>query len=85
MNNIGSTVSPSDLRAHRRLGFANYHRDTIDDIDEVQSFSSFFARAWELPLVCYYAVVLTGFVAKEADIDIVAILAIRIRWFLCLF
>ena len=75
-HDVVGTICPCDTRSKRCFDLANDHRDTVDDKHEVQAFAAMSSGTRVNPLVGHYAVVAAHvLLIKEADIDILAILA----------
>ena len=87
VHDVSSTVCPGYLWTNWGLGFANHHRNTIDDEHQVKTFATFFAQSRVFPLIGYNTAVSILFailifaVAKETYVDVIAILTERIRVF----
>ena len=75
MDNIHGSVSPGYLRAYRRLRLANNHRDTVDNIHQVEPLSAFLAGTREFPLVRDDIIILFILVTEEPDIDVITVIA----------
>ena len=73
MDNVHRSITPGDLRAHRRFSFSDHHRNTVDDIHQIQTFSTFFALAREFPLVSDDTLIFGWLTAEKANVKIIAI------------
>ena len=79
-DNILCRLSPVRVRAERILHFADHHRNTIDDEHQIQTLTAVFACTRVHPLVGHYAVVVIHvLLVKETDVDVLTVLAKRIR------
>ncbi len=81
MQHINGSVSPCYLRANRRFCFTNTNRNSIYQINQIQTFTAFNRTTWKLLLIGHYTIIFDRIFAEESDRYIFTILSKR----LCVF
>ena len=75
MQHIDGSVSPCYLRANRRFCFTNTNRNSIYQINQIQTFTSINRATWKFPLIGYDTIIFDRIFAKESDRYIFTILS----------
>ncbi len=82
MQHIDCSVRPCYLRSNRRFYFANTNRDSIDKINQVQTFSPIYGTSGKFPLISHHTIIIYRFFTEESYGNILAILPERFRIFI---
>ena len=79
LKHVVCPIGPRHLRPHGSLGLADDHGNAVDEEHQIETLSSVAALPGKLPLIGHHAMVLGRILAEEADVDVIAVFAERLR------